>query len=318
MWISSEDARSDFILAAAAVFLGGQAATLIGQIPGYPRAGIAALVLSNIWLILIGCGAAYGLARHRGDLAAAFALDPPNRGSAGAGIVLATPLVVAHVTTVLLGADWSDSFRAFAGRLSTSTALGISTPALQAPPGQFSLEGILLLVAVITIAVGSWLTVTLLSVRARDAFRSPDMDLTGLLRTFGLGGAGVVLVLGQMVAVATSASFAAMLLLAIALAIIVLLADQYVPANVPVPRAALLGPAIAVLVLWVIAFGGPFRGNLLLGLFAGVASGVLTLVASAMVQARHGLAAGILLAASAIYPIGGMLIQPLPLRLIMP
>jgi hypothetical protein len=171
---------------------------------------------------------------------------------------------------------------------------------------------------VITIAVGSWLTVTLLSVRARDAFRSPDMDLTGLLRTFGLGGAGVVLVLGQMVAVATSASFAAMLLLAIALAIIVLLADQYVPANLPVPRAALLGPAIAVLVLWVIAFGGPFRGNLLLGLFAGVAAGVLTLVASAMVQARHGLAAGILLAASAIYPIGGMLIQPLPLRLIMP
>ena len=60
MWISSEDARSDFILAAAAVFLGVQLVSLVTAIPGYPRTGAPFLVLSLAWTVLIACGGAVG------------------------------------------------------------------------------------------------------------------------------------------------------------------------------------------------------------------------------------------------------------------
>ena len=308
MWVSSEDARSDFILAAAAVFLGVQAAALIASIPLYPRQGPAYLALSLVWVALLSCGAPLALARHRRDVPAAFGLEHP--GGLGAGLVMAAPLLVGHVFETLFTGDVEAVLLSLAGRFT------LATPTIG--DVRFSFETIVLMLAVAVLAVGSWLTGSFLAVRGRDGFRSPDVDLTGLLRTFGMGGVGVSLLLGLLSALRDGGQVGDPMTLTIALLVVVLLADQYVPARVTVPRTMLVAPAIAVVVLWVIAFGGPFRGDLLLGLYSGVSAAVLVMAAAAMIAVRRGLAAAILLAATAIYPIGGQVMQPLPVDLLIP
>lgn len=46
----------------------------------------------------------------------------------------------------------------------------------------------------------------------------------------------------------------------------------------------------------------------MLGLHSGVSAGVVMVVASAMLQVRQGMAAVLLLTASAIYPVGGQVL----------
>lgn len=308
MWISSEDARSDFILAAAAVFLGVQLVSLLAELPIYPLSGPIYLVLSLVWVGLLACGAPLWLARYRGDVPAAFGLQ--HRGGVGPGLVLAAPLLVGHVLETIFTGDVGTVLLSLAGRFT------LATPTI----GEFrlSFEIIVLMIATVLLAVGSWLTGSFLAVRAREAFRSPDADLTELLRTFGMGGVAVSLVLGLLVTLRDNGQYGDALMLSGALLVVVLLADQYVPPRVTTVRTMLVAPAIAVLVLWVIAFGGPFRGDLLRGLYSGVSAAVLVMVAAAMIETRRGMAAAILLAASAIYPIGGQIMQPLPLQLLIP
>lgn len=308
MWISSEDARSDFILAAAAVFLGVQVVSLVARLPIYPLNGPVYLVLSVVWLALLACGAPLWLARHRRDVPGAFGLEQP--GGLVPGLVLALPLLVGHVVEIMLSGNVGAVLLSLLGRFTiTSPTMG---------DFRFTFETLVLMVSVLVLALGAWLTGSFLAVRARGAFRSPDMDLTELLRTFGMGGVGASLVLGLLLAVRDGGQFGDALMLSGALLAVVLLADQYVPARVTTTRASLVAPGVTVLVLWVIAFGGPFRGDLLLGLYSGVSAAVLVMVAAAMIETRRGLAAAILLAASAIYPIGGQIMQPLPLQLLIP
>lgn len=306
MWTSSEDARSDVILAAAAVFLGVQAVALIAALPFYPSPGNPlGLVLGLAWVVLLSCGAPYALARYRDDVPAAFALDAPTRGALVPGLIVAAPLVVGHVLASTLDTGFGDVLPALAGRLLPPT------PALGGLAWTFG--SIVFLVGVVALALGSLLTGTFLAVRSTNAFRSPDMDLAGLLRTFGVGGAGATLVLGLLVLVRDGDGN--VLLRATAVLLVVLLADQFTPASRSVPRAAVVAPAVVTLVLWVIAFGGPLRGDLLAGLYSGVAAGTVLVAASALVHSRQGLAAAVLLVAATIWPVGsGYGMQPLPLQ----
>ncbi len=308
MWISSEDAKSDFILAAAAVFLGVQLVSLITAIPGYPRTGAPFLVLSVLWLVLIACGAPWALARYRNQVPAAFGLSPEDRGGIVPALVVASPLLIGYVLATLFTGDLGAVLLALAGRFT------ILTPTIAA--FQLTFELVVIMLSVLVLAVGSAITGSFLAVRARDSFRSPDTDLTELVRTYGLGAVGLSFVMGLLVVVRDNGSFTTLLVRTAALLAIVLLADQYVPPRITLPRATVIGPAVAVLVLWIIAFGGPFGGDLLLGLAAGTAAAAIMVAASALVHVRHGWAAVVLLAASAVYPIGGTPLQPLPLGLL--
>ncbi len=309
MWISSEDARSDFILAAAAVFLGVQVVRLLAALPGYPRGGVPFLVLSLIWLVLIALVPPWWLARHRGQVPDAFALGEADRGGLGTALVIASPLLVGYLLATLVTGNIGAMLLALAGRFT------ILTPTIE--DVRLSFELLVIMVSVGVVAIGAALYGTFLAVRAREAFRSPDTDLTELLRTFGLGAVGLSFVMGLLTALRDSGSFLNVLVRTVALLAIVLLVDRQVPPRVTLPRAGVVGPAIAVLVLWIITFGGPFGGDLLLGLTIGTGAAAITIAAAALVNVKQGLAAAVLLVASALYPIGGYELQPLPLPLIL-
>lgn len=311
MYLSWEDARSDFVLAAAAVMLGQYVASLIGAIPGYPDfASVPYLVLGIGWVALLAVGPSLWLARYRRDVPAAFATDQRSRGSLAPGLLLVAPLLVGHLLDAVLTGDLGTILLAFGG---TFTLLGPTV-------GNFTLtvETALAMVAVAILAVGSWLFGSFLVVRARDAFRSPDADLTELVRTFGVGAVGVNLVLGLLVSVRDPRPLGDSLLLAAVLFAVVLVTDRFVPARVTTTRATVLGPLLAVVVLWILNFGGPFRGDLLLGLYSASAAGAVIVCAAAMIEIRQGLAAAMLLIASAVYPVSSIILQPMPLPILLP
>jgi hypothetical protein len=295
MYLSTEDARSDFILTVAAVVLGRYAFDLIAQIPGYPTiTSDVGVVLVLVWQVLLTGATPWLLARHRNDVPRAFAFATGDRGSPAVGLVLAAPLLVAHLLPVVFRGDVGAMLLALTGRLTASQ------PTLEG--FQFSLDLVWQALSVLILMVGTWLFTSFLAVRARDAFRSRDVDLTELVRTFGMGGVGVSLVLG--------------LLVSGTLLVVVLLTDQYVPARTTTTRATVLGPVIAVAVLHVLAAGGLFSGDLLLGLYFGVAAAVVTLCAVALAEVRQGWAVMLLVMASVLYPIP-VITQPLPCTMVL-
>lgn len=308
MYLSSEDARSDFILAVAAVFLGRYAFELIAQVPGYPLTGHVGTLLIIVWQALLTGAAAFALARHRGDVPSAFALEAGRRGSVVVGVLVALPLLVAHVLPEALRGDVGALGLSLLGRFTErQPALGGLT---------FSLDLVWLVVSVLVLAVGMWLFTAFLATRAREAFvRSPDMDLTEVVRTFGMGGVGLSLVLG-LLATFRGLEFANALLVSATLLAVVLLTDRQVPPRTTTTRATVLGPVIAVGVLHVLAGGGLFSGDLLLGLYFGSAAAVVTLCAVTLAEVRQGWAVLVLVVASVLYgiPIDA---HPLPCSMVL-
>lgn len=310
MYISAEDARSDVILTVAAVVLGRFALSLLAQIPGYPTSGLPYLGLSLVWLALLSGAAAWLLARYRRDVPDAFSMGTKDRGGVAVGVVVALPLLIGHVIPSVFSGDFGSLVFSLTGNFT------LNQPTIGAY--DFNSLAVYLLLAVPVLAVGSWLFASFLAVRSREAFRSPDADLTELIRTFGMGGVGASLVLGLLNAARDPGFFAEALLISVVLLAIVLLTDQYVPARVTTRRAAMVGPMIAVGVLYILAAGGLFRGDLLTGLYTGVTAAVVMLCAAALAEVRQGTATAILVAASVIYPVGGLMMQPLPLPLLLP
>ncbi len=310
MYISPEDARSDVILTVAAVVLGRFALSLLAQVPGYPASGWPYLLLSLLWLAVLSGATPWLLARHRNDVPGAFSMGPKDRGSVTMGLVVALPLLVGHVLPSVFSGRFGSLLFSLTGNFT------IDQPTISAY--EFNSIAIYLLLAVPVLALGSWLFASLLAVRSRDAFRSPDADLTELVRTFGMGGVGVSLVLGLLNTARDPDFFAEAMLVTAVLLAIVLLTDQYVPARVTTRRAALVGPMVVVVVLYVLAAGGLFRGDLLTGLYTGATAAVVMLCAAALAEVRQGTATAILVVASVIYPVGGLTMQPLPLPLLLP
>lgn len=310
MYLSAEDARSDFILTVAAVVLGRYALSLIAQVPGYPDpVSSPYLVLSLVWLVMLTGLVPWLLAHYRRDVPDAFSMGPKDRGSVAVGLVVAAPLLVGHLVPVVFSGDFGALLLALTGAFA----------GLQPVVGQyeFSTLSLYVLVAIPVLAIGSWLFASFIAVRSREAFRSPDADLTELLRTFGMGGVGVTFVLGLLNSVQRG-SVGDALLVAVVLLAIVLLTDQYVPARVTTRRAAMVAPMVAVLVMYVLSFGGLFGGDLLTGLYTGAAAAVVVLCAAALAEVRQGLATAVLVVAAVVYPVGELAMQPIPGLLLLP
>jgi hypothetical protein len=307
MWLSLEDARSDFVLTVAATVLGRFAVSLISSVPGYPAFGYPAILLTLVWQVVLTGLAAYLLARYRRDVPAAFGMAPGDRGPVLPGLVVAAPLLIASLIPDVFSGSLSAMLYGLFGRFTSGLpAVGVSL---------FDVDLLLRAVSVVIMAVGTWLFVSFITVRAREAFRSPDLDVTEALRTFGMIAVGASFVLGLLRSI-TQFELPNALLVSATLLIVLLATDQYVPARLTTTRATVLAPLIAVVVLHVLAAGGLFRGNLLVGLHEGAAAAVITICASALLEAKKGWAAAILLGASAVYAIP-TLVQPLPCSMVL-
>ncbi len=271
MNIDTDEARTDVILAAATAVFGGSVRVIVGQLPGYPRQGMAALVVDLAWILVLTALVPVLLARHRGDGAAAFALTAPRRGLSF-GFILAVPVVAAQL---LLGA----LIGVAPGRWLAARFGGV----MLAPSGAPALAAAGRLVV---LTVGALLLVTFLSRRGQQGFtRSSPVPLLQMVRTVGIGAAAVALVAGMLRSLTGPAPLP-VLLNVTALVAVLLVVDRRVPATARVQRAAVLAPVIVVALLHVFATGGLFRGDLVTALYAGALGAGIAVAVTTVSQMR--------------------------------
>ncbi|HEX9888657.1 MAG TPA: hypothetical protein VGA69_04220 [Nitriliruptorales bacterium] len=281
MWITAEDARSDFVLAAAAALLGPILQGFVSGLPFYPR-GLIGTMLGIAWLFAMTGLVPVLLAGYRDHGLSAFGLDQPQEGL-GTGVIVALPLVVAGWLAFWLnGVSVIDALLGLLPFLSGGQGLVVD----------------LLAFAVVTI--GSVLLYTFLTVRARHAFKATHLTQVEALRTFGMGAVAVAAVLGLLLSISGNAT--SLLLRVAGVAGLVLVADRYVQPADSTTRSTVLAPAITVLVFWVFRSGGLFRGSLLDGLYAGSLAAAIAVTVAILVETRrHAWATVPVLAAAALY-----------------
>jgi len=278
VYISPDDAKSDVILAGATVLFGGLVLAIVAQLPLYPRSGVLAAVLDLIWILALTAVVPWLLSRYRGDGLAAFGLDGDRSAIAG-GIPLALPIIAAQVTSVvLLGGSLA---QAVGGRLGGVLGAG---GALQAGgPTFLVLQG----ARFVVLSLGAILLTSFLATRSREAFpRSPEMSLTEMVRTFGMGAAALAFLVGVLGTLGSLPAFLRMLVTVAALVAVLLLADRRVPSRVSVPRATIIAPAVIVLLIHIFASGGFLGGGLINGLYPGALGAGIAIAVSALVQVR--------------------------------
>ncbi|MFN2556993.1 MAG: hypothetical protein ABR592_08995 [Nitriliruptorales bacterium] len=279
MWANPEEARSDFILAAAAAILGPLLLRLLAPfgLEGLQSWGPIGGVVFGLLVFAFSGLVPLLLARYRGEGLAAFGLDTPRR-ALSAGVVVAAPLVVVGAVEL-----WAIS-------RSLPRALG----------GVFADPSILLFLA-LGAFVGSTLLFTFLTVKARDGFARTELAQLQVLRTFGLAAAGASLIVGLLLLpTGEPAPWWGSLLEPLALAAAVLLADRLVQPRVTTSRATILGPTIVALLLQVELFGGAFLRSLREGLLAAG----LVVVLAVLVETRQAAWAVVpLLAAASFYAV---------------
>jgi len=254
----SDEARSDIALTVAALVFGP---LLLGGLRGGSgTVGVLSelavvLALTALVPVLLVRSRAHSGGRSLGGT---LALDGAPDGLV-AGLPLATPAAVAGVIAMLTAGTTSGA--ALLGRLSGAP---------------------LQVVQVAALTVGSGVLVVFLVMRGAEAFpRSPEWTLRRLLRTFGMGAAGVALVAG-LLRVPLGANPTRVLVNAFALAAIVLVADRLIGPRRVVPRLALILPAGLALYLHVTTFG------LSVGLQAGALAAGTTVVIGAVALGARG------------------------------
>lgn len=258
--LSSDDAQTDVILAAATVIFGVNLRAFIVSLAWYPQISTVRRTLDILWVIAVTALVPLLLARYRGDKRAAFAIR-------GAGIFREPLLVLAGVGVVAV------TFLALPGVLTTPQAIfGRATSVLG-------------LLETLALGLGAFLLITFLSVRANDAYpRSPEMALKQLVRTGGVIAIGVTFVFGLLRALGsrptgTTVLFA--LIYALTLTVLLWLTDRAIPYGARVSRAAIVAPIVVVVAAHIFSTGGLFRGDLLTGGYlAAIATGTTLLVAS--------------------------------------
>ncbi len=253
-----DEARSDVALSVAALVFGP---LLLGGLRG--GSGTIGVLLDVAVVLALTALVPLLLIRSRaaasvgGTPAGVLGLGGPPQGAAG-GLVLAMPVALAGTVAMLTaGADLG---AALLGRLS-----GAPLQALQ----------------VVGLSAGSAVFVLFLVRRGAEAFpRSPEWALRRLLRTLGMGAAGLALVAG-LLRVPLGANPTRVVVNAVALAAVVLLADRLLGARAAVPRLALMLPAGLVLYLHLTAFGFS------VGLQAGaLAAGTITVMGALALSTR--------------------------------
>ena len=273
MYIGPDEARSDVILAAAAAVLGTFLIGLVTQLPLYPRTGILGALVSVFWVFALTGLVPLLLARYRGDGLKAFGLHAP-REAWRRGLLLVAPVAVMGILQALLVAG--DPMGAVLGRI--GRALG--SPVAAAP--------VFSALELIALVVGGLMLTTFLAVRGREGFRPVDMSLTQVLRTFGMGCAGVALIGGLLRSLGPEVRVGGVLLEVAALVLVILLADRLVPLGPTVPRGAILAPLVVIAVAHLFALGGGLLfGNPLIGLHAGGLGAGTAVVVAVLVSARN-------------------------------
>ncbi len=261
MWANPEEARSDFILAAAAAIFGPLLLRLFAPfgLGALQRRGpvggtlfvLAAFAFTGLVPLL--------LARYRGGGLAAFGLDTP-RSAISAGLLAAAPLVLVGLV------EWWATSRSLPRALS-----GVFAPVIDDP---FGLAFVAL--GALALFLGSLLLFTFLAVKARDGFARTEFSQLQMLRTFGLASAGAAALVGLLLLPTGLIALEAAFLEPLALAAVVLLADRLVEPRVTTSRATIIGPAIVALLLQLELFGGEFLTSLRQGLLA---AGLVVVVA---------------------------------------
>jgi hypothetical protein len=273
VYLAPDDAKTDVILAAATIAFGGAARGFVTALPLYPRQGVLAAALDVAWILAITALVPVLLARYRGDGAAAFALRG-DRAGLRAGSLLVLP--VAALGVVLASRPGVPATSALLGRVGTVLDAG----------GGAGIAA-LALAEVVASALGALLLVSFLAVRGREGFpRSPDADLTGLVRTTGLGAVAVAAVLGVLLSFGRGAIVAALGSVVVLLAL-VLLTDRLVPGGTALPRAAFVAPLAVVGATHLLAAGGLFRGDLAGGLYLAALAAGSTIAIAALAHSRH-------------------------------
>jgi hypothetical protein len=269
MYLSSDEARSDVILAGAAAIFGGILLELLLSAPGVPRSGLGAEVVLVLSIFAVTGLVPLLLARYRDDVPGAFGVAPGVPVPIGAALLLAAPVVALGVGRAVLidGAFTALAFGRPGFALVGSPVVG--------PSGVDLLGGIVTTIAVVVLAGGSLLLLGFLLVRGRDAFRDDERSSTELLRTFGAGTVGAALLFGAIASIGRG-GFVTVLLNVAALAAVLVVADRLVPHHALVTRPAVLAPMLLVVLAHVFAAGGVFRGGLLTGLATGAfAAGIV-------------------------------------------
>lgn len=268
MWSDQDEARSDFVLAAAAALFGGY---LVGPLSDFVPSGIVhdivviAAVFATTGLVPIL------LARYRREGVAAFGLDAPVRRVV-TGLLLALPVIAVVVLQVVI------TSRALA------SALGGTNPDVPVRS-----VGVLDVVGIAVYAVGFALLFTFLTAKARDGFRPVEMKLLAALRTFGMGGAALFLLCGALLAVAGRVSLGHAVLLALALALTILVVDRLVDQRTTTARVAVLAPTLVSLAITM----RPLQlGELVALLYVSLVQAIIVLVAAVLVQTRSAAWAG--------------------------
>ena len=273
MYIGPDEARSDVILAAAAAVLGTFLIGLVTRLPLYPRTGILGALVAVFWVFALTGLVPLLLARYRGDGLRAFGLHAP-RDAWRRGLLLVVPVAAVGVLQALLVAG--DPMGAVLGRIGR---------ALRSPVAAAPVYSALELIALV---VGGLMLTTFLAVRGREGFRPVDLSLTQVLRTFGMGCAGVALVGGLLRSLGPEVRVGGVLLEVAALVVLILLADRLVPLGPTVPRGAILAPLIVIAVAHLVALGGGLLfGNPLIGLHAGGLGAGTAVVIAVLVSARN-------------------------------
>ncbi|MDQ4129917.1 MAG: hypothetical protein M3133_02820, partial [Actinomycetota bacterium] len=234
MWEHPEEARSDFILAAAAAILGPLLLRLLAPF-GLEAVGSWGLIGGAVFGVLVFAFTGLVpllLARYRRGGLAAFGLDAP-RNAMSAGVLVAVPLVAVGAV------EWW----AVTGSLPWALAGVFAGP----PPRVF---------IALAAFVGSVLLFTFLTVKARDGFARTELAQLQVLRTSGLAASGAALVVGLLLLPIGRVTLVETFLDPLALVAVVLLADRLVQPRVTTSRATILGPAIVALLLQVELFGG--------------------------------------------------------------
>ena len=288
MFIDADDAKTDVILAGALAVLGPTLLGLLTRLPLLPRTGVGAVVVELVALALLTLLVPLWSARYRRDGAAALGLAEHGgqlrvagtTGNAAAALQLAVPVVLLGM---LLAALLSSQASVIAlGRV--GLALRTSDPVVSL---------VLTLIQIAVLSLGSLVLTGFLSVRGRAGFpRSPDVSLTELVRTFGLGAVGIALLTG-LIRLVMGADVRVAGLNLLTLVAVLLLADRLVPHGVSVPRSTVAAPLVVVVLMQTFAAGGLFGGGLLTGLHRGaLAAGVVVTIAS-LAATRRGVTAAI-------------------------
>lgn len=292
MWLNTEEARSDFILAASALVFGTLVVDFLFRLPFYPG-GQLSMWLTPVWVVLLMIVPPRFLANYRDQGNEAFGLIG-DRSGLGDGILLAAPLVAAGYVR---GFSGGNVLGALLGRLQGFAATGGSLAPLD-------LLTLLLGVIVLTAAgIGVMLLFGMLVVRARDGFRATDMPLLEGLRTYGLGAVGVGTVLGLLISLTGAGPPAwAVLLDAGAMVAVILLTDRLVASGDRTSRATMLAPAIVAMVAFIFSMGGGlFSENLAVSLYRGAMAASFAVVLAVLIETKRAAWAAVPLVAAMVW-----------------